>query len=350
MAKDYSAQPINQVRRSDRAVHEETWMQHFLQQAAAATLATVHEGQPFLNTNLFVYDAEQHCVYIHTARVGRTRANVEQDPRAAFTVMEMGRLLPADEALEFSVEYAGITLFGTVRVIEDDAEATRALQMMLDKYSPHLRPEHDYRPPMPEELLRTTVMRLDIAEWSGKKKEVGEFAAAHRYPDAPMLASNRTPYWQGTLSGIWLASQAGALAHDVASVEAIAGEGLLGDRYRDHAGTFSARGGAGREVTLIAQESLDALAHDHQLTLTPQMARRNLVTLGVPLNDLVGREFWVGGVLLRGVRLCEPCQTLAESSGLGAPLIQALLHRGGLRADIVRGGLIQTGDRVRPLG
>lgn len=348
MSKDYSAQPINQVRRSDRAVHDEAWMQRFLQQAAAGTLATVHEGQPFVNTNLFVYDAAQHCVYIHTARVGRTRANVEQDPRAAFSVMEMGRLLPADEALEFSVEYAGVTLFGAVRVIEDEAEATRALQMLLDKYSPHLRPGQDYRPPVAEELARTTVMRLDIAEWSAKKKEVGDFAGAHRYPDAPMLASNRAPYWQGALSGIWLAPQAGAPAHAVESVEAIAGEGLVGDRYRDHAGTFSARGGAGREVTLIAQEALAALDRDHQLTLTPQMARRNLVTLGVPLNDLIGREFWVGRVLLRGVRLCEPCQTLAASSGLGAPLIQALLHRGGLRADIVRGGLIQAGDRIHP--
>ena len=86
----------------------------------------------------------------------------------------MGRLLPAPEALEFSVEYAGVVTFGAGRVVEDQDEARTALQMLLDKYAPHLRPGVDYRATTDDELKRTAVYRIDIEAWSGKQKEVPE--------------------------------------------------------------------------------------------------------------------------------------------------------------------------------
>ncbi len=193
MPKDYAALPETAVRRSDRAVDDEAWIKTFLRYAPVGTLATVHEGQPFMNTNLFIYDEAAHAIYIHTARVGRTRANVEGDEKACFSIMEMGRLLPADEALEFSVEYAGVMVFGTISILEDDAEATVILQELLDKYAPHLHAGQDYRPPVPEELKRTTVMKLAITAWSGKKKEVEpDFVGAYWYPDMPILTSVQT--------------------------------------------------------------------------------------------------------------------------------------------------------------
>ncbi len=173
MPKNPNDAPINAVRRSDRA-EDDTWIQEFLEKSAVASLATVHDGQPFINSNLFYYDAGAHCVYIHTGRYGRTRSNIEGDDRACLSVMEMGRLLPAEEALEFSVEYAGVTVFGSVRVVEDADEAKRALQWLLDKYAPHLTPGADYRPPVDEELKRTSVFRLDIEAWSGKRKSVAD--------------------------------------------------------------------------------------------------------------------------------------------------------------------------------
>lgn len=190
MPKDYAALPVNAVRRADRAVDDDAWIKTFLHRAAVGTLATVHEGQPFINTNLFVYDENAHAIYIHTARVGRTRANIEQDERACFSIMEMGRLLPADEALEFSVEYAGVTVFGTASIVEDENEATSILQALLDKYAPHLCAGKDYRPPVPEELKRTAVIKIAIAAWSGKKKEVApDFPGAYWYAVEPILAS-----------------------------------------------------------------------------------------------------------------------------------------------------------------
>jgi nitroimidazol reductase NimA-like FMN-containing flavoprotein (pyridoxamine 5'-phosphate oxidase superfamily) len=149
-----------------------------------------------VNSNLFVYDEAEHVLYMHTARVGRTRANIETAARVCFTVGEMGRLLPADVALDFSVEYRSVVVFGTASVIEDEAEAARALQLLLDKYFPHLKPGQDYRPSTPEELSRTSVYRINIEQWSGKQKRVGpDFPGAFFYGQPPTSedpAENKT--------------------------------------------------------------------------------------------------------------------------------------------------------------
>ena len=185
MAIDYATRPPHEVRRKDRAVEDEAWIRGMLHRVPFGTLATVHDGQPFINTNLFVFDQASHAIYMHTASVGRTRANVEAEERVCFSVSEMGRLLPADTALEFSVEYAGVVIFGRAAIVEDQQEARRALQLLLDKYFCHLRPGRDYRPITSEELARTAVYRISIEHWSGKKKEVGaDFPGAFLYRNA----------------------------------------------------------------------------------------------------------------------------------------------------------------------
>ncbi len=176
--------PITTVRRQDRAVTDEAWMRAFLQRAEFGTLATVYEGRPFLNANLFVYDEAAHAIYMHTARKGRTRTNVDAGGPVCFTVSEMGRLLPADEALEFSVEYAGVMVFGTAEFVTDPVEAEHGLQLLLDKYAPHLRPGRDYRPITPGELKRTAVYCITIKEWSGKQKVApADFPGAFLFAD-----------------------------------------------------------------------------------------------------------------------------------------------------------------------
>jgi len=186
MAKDYSKQPYNEVRRTDRAVDDESWIKAMLHRAPIANLATVgDDGQPFINSNLFVYDEPNHCIYMHTFRLGRTRSNVDAHERVCLSLSEMGRLLPATEALEFSVEYNGVAVFGRGQIIQDADQATYALQMLLDKYFPHLRPERDYRPILPEELARTAVYCIHIDSWSGKRKKVADdFPGAFTYTPA----------------------------------------------------------------------------------------------------------------------------------------------------------------------
>ncbi len=177
-------------RRKDRAVEDEVWLRAFLHRAPVGVLAMVDGDQPFMNSNLFVFDEAAHCLYLHNAKTGRTPSAIEVNPRVCFSVMEMGRLLPAEVALEFSVEYASVMVFGSARLITDQAEATHGLQLLLDKYAPHLTPGKDYRPPVESELKRTAVIRVEIEAWSGKKKEVAaEFPGAYWYDAAPMLAS-----------------------------------------------------------------------------------------------------------------------------------------------------------------
>jgi uncharacterized protein len=163
--------PLTQPRRRDRAVADEGWIRDLLRRAPIGTLATLADGQPFLNMNLFVYLEDEDAVYLHTAKTGRTRTNVDGDGRVCFGVCEMGRLLPADTALEMSAEYGGVVVFGKAAVVDDEAEATRALQALVDKYFPHLKPGRDYRPIQPEELARTAVYRVRIESWSGKQKK-----------------------------------------------------------------------------------------------------------------------------------------------------------------------------------
>lgn len=183
--------PRSAIRRRDRGKDDE-WAAAFLRRAAYGFLATVGEGgQPFLNSNLFVYDdtGGGRRIYLHTHRTGRTRDNLAAAEKVAFSTVAMGRLLPAPEALEFSVEYAGVVAFGTGRVVEDRDEARTALQMLLDKYAPHLKPGVDYRPTTDDELRRTAVYRIDIETWSGKQKE-----AAADFPGAFTLDATPVPF------------------------------------------------------------------------------------------------------------------------------------------------------------
>ena len=130
----------------------------------------------------------------------------------------------------------------------------------------------------------------------------------------------------------------------VAEVRAVAGQGLEGDRYFQKIGTFSKDPGSGRDVTLIEIEAVEALQRDYGIELEAEKSRRNIVTRGVYLNHLVGREFKIGAVLLRGTRLCEPCSHLERLTVKGA--LRGLIHRGGLRAEILNGGTIRAGDPI----
>jgi len=163
-----------QAKRKDRSVADDTWIRTMLHRAAVGVLATVNDGQPYINTNLFVFDEPAGAIYMHTARAGRTRTNIERDARVCFSVSEMGRLLPADTALDMSVEYASVVVFGRASVVADEGAVSRALEMLLKKYFSHLEYGRDYRSIQPDELARTAVYRIQIEEWSGKRKQVEE--------------------------------------------------------------------------------------------------------------------------------------------------------------------------------
>jgi MOSC domain-containing protein YiiM len=143
---------------------------------------------------------------------------------------------------------------------------------------------------------------------------------------------------------IHIAPSGAAPMKPMKEVRAIAGKGLEGDRYFNGIGTYSNNPGSGRDVTLIEIEAIEALQRDYNIEMKSGESRRNIVTRGVPLNHLIGREFRVGEVILRGIRLCEPCSHLEKLSRKGVQ--RGLIHRGGLRADIVTGGIIRVEDNI----
>lgn len=168
-------------RRKDRS-KDEAWIRSFLHQGGAAVLATVRDGRPMPIPLNYVYDEGRNAVYVHTARKGATLANLPGP--AALAVFEMGRMLPADEALEFGVEYRSVVVFGTGSVVEDPEEARGALVLIMEKYAPHLQAGVDYRPVAAEEIQRTAVIRVDVEGWSGKEKaEAPDFPGAYRLED-----------------------------------------------------------------------------------------------------------------------------------------------------------------------
>ena len=144
----------------------------------------------------------------------------------------------------------------------------------------------------------------------------------------------------GTVEGIFTAPVAGEPARSLEKARALAGRGLEGDRHTDGKGTFPS-GMPGSALTLIEAEVCDAF--DPPLTASEH--RRNLVTRGIDLNRLVGHEFQVGSVRCRGMRLCEPCRVVDGYAS--RPVLRALVHRGGLRADILDDGVVHLGDEVR---
>lgn len=149
----------------------------------------------------------------------------------------------------------------------------------------------------------------------------------------------------GTVEGIYIAPAAGVPLTEMAEVRAHAGVGLEGDRYYLGIGKFSPKPGF-RQVTLIETEALAALKSSYDIDLPAAQARRNILTRDVALNHLVGREFLVGEVRLLGMKLCEPCAYLEELLGRSGPRM-ALVHRGGLRAEILDDGMVRRGDEIR---
>ncbi len=148
----------------------------------------------------------------------------------------------------------------------------------------------------------------------------------------------------GTIVSIQIAPSANDLLQNLEQVRVVEGLGLEGDRYYNRTGTYSPTHDESREATFIESEALTALSGDYHVELTSAESRRNFTTRGVALNHLVGREFKIGEAVFRGIRLCEPCTHLEETSG--KPARKGLVHRGGLRAQIVRSGLVCVGDEV----
>jgi len=144
--------------------------------------------------------------------------------------------------------------------------------------------------------------------------------------------------WQGTVKSIHITAVAGEEISSVEEVRAVAGKGLEGDRYFDTE--------CDRQISVIGAEAIEAMERENGVSLDYGDARRNIVTRGVPLSELVGQEFRVGEVAVRGLRLSEPCERLAQLTNQ-KDVLRGLAHRAGLKAEILNDGVIRVGDNIQ---
>lgn len=160
--------------------------------------------------------------------------------------------------------------------------------------------------------------------------------------------ANQDFTWTGVIRHLHITPRAFLPMKSFPELTLVAGKGIEGDRYMigRETGFYSDKPEEGRQVTLFEIETLDALARDAKITLHPQEHRRNVTVQGVPLNHLVGRQFWLGETLLEATRLSVPCRHIEEI--LGKAVFDPLINRSGLNCKIVKGGVVRVGDTVRP--
>jgi nitroimidazol reductase NimA-like FMN-containing flavoprotein (pyridoxamine 5'-phosphate oxidase superfamily) len=160
--------PLSAQRIPEYAQDDE-WIQSFLLRARIGHVATRREDQPFITPTTFWYDEKRHEIIFHSNIVGQVRTNIERHNRVCFETSEAGRFLPSNVALEFSVQYASVVVFGTARIIDDADEKRRALYGLIKKYFQDMTAGVDYRPITDQELSRTSVYAISVESWSGKQ-------------------------------------------------------------------------------------------------------------------------------------------------------------------------------------
>lgn len=185
MPRNYEKAAPTQHQRLPEFTRSEVWIREFLRTGLIGHLAHSRDHQPFITPTNFWFDEARHQIIFHSNIVGRLRANLEANPQACLEVSETGRFLPANTALEFSLQYRSVLVFGTVRILADDAEKTETLNGLLKKYFPRLTPGKEYRPITAQELARTTVYALRIEAWSGKENWPEQAEQLPHWPPLP---------------------------------------------------------------------------------------------------------------------------------------------------------------------
>ncbi|QDT78996.1 MOSC domain protein [Gimesia maris] len=146
------------------------------------------------------------------------------------------------------------------------------------------------------------------------------------------------------ITAIFISPEPQADQEQVERIELVASQGIVGDR------NFGKANCPGQNLTLIESEEIENYNQTYQQNLPLAGTRRNMITRDVRLNDLVGKEFQIGEVKLKGIELCEPCATLGgllENEGINkTEVIKAFLGKGGLRADVLTSGCIEVGMHI----
>jgi nitroimidazol reductase NimA-like FMN-containing flavoprotein (pyridoxamine 5'-phosphate oxidase superfamily) len=169
MPRNYKDQSPIAFQRRPHLTRDDEWIRAFLKVAKVGHVATSVDGQPFLTPTTFWYDEENHQVVFHSNVAGRIHSNIETNPKVSMETSELGRFLPSNVALEFSLQYRSVVIFGTARIVTDPDEARRMLYGLISKYFPGMTAGKEYREITDKELRATSVYTIKIEAWSGKE-------------------------------------------------------------------------------------------------------------------------------------------------------------------------------------
>lgn len=169
MTRNYENQAPTEFQRLPEYKREDDWIRDMLHRGLVAHIASRWDLQPFINPTTFFYDEAGHRIIFHSNIAGRIRSNIERHPEVCVEVSELGRLLPSNIALEFSLQYRSVIIFGRARIIEDQNEKRDVLHRLIAKYFGEMQIDKDYRSATDKELKRTSVYEIKIENWSGKE-------------------------------------------------------------------------------------------------------------------------------------------------------------------------------------
>jgi len=169
MPRTYEDKSPTAFQRLPEYTRDDDWIRATLREAKIGHIASSWDDQPFLNPSTFWFDEANHRIIFHSNIAGRVRANIERNPKVCLEASELGKLLPSNVALEFSLQYRSVVVFGTAHIIEDADGKRKALYGLIKKYFPAMEAGKEYRPITDKELKRTSVYAIEIESWSGKE-------------------------------------------------------------------------------------------------------------------------------------------------------------------------------------
>jgi uncharacterized protein len=169
MPLDYANHSPTALQRLPEYERDDDWIRAFLREAKVGHIASARDDQPFLNPSTFWFDEANHQIIFHSNVAGRMRSNIESNSSVAFEASELGKMLPSNVALEFSLQFRSVIVFGTARILTDPNEIRRVMYGLIRKYFPAMIAGKEYREITDKELKRTSVYAIKIEEWSGKE-------------------------------------------------------------------------------------------------------------------------------------------------------------------------------------
>jgi nitroimidazol reductase NimA-like FMN-containing flavoprotein (pyridoxamine 5'-phosphate oxidase superfamily) len=169
MPRSHEDQSPTAYQRRPHLTKDDAWIRTFLHEQQIARIASRWDMQPFINTTTYFYDEPKQRIIFHSNIAGRIRSNIERHPEVCVEVSQFGKLLPANVALEFSLQYRSAIVFGTASVLEDQADKLEVLHKLVAKYFGAMEIGKDYRAATEKELRATSVYQIQIDSWTGKE-------------------------------------------------------------------------------------------------------------------------------------------------------------------------------------